>query len=94
LSHKLTTAGGSISPGTIEYEYSGGIALDHDDPSIVYLSRQVHGGWEIERWSTPNGGSSWSRTTVVPADGTDNVRPVVPRGEAGSQVGLLWLRGD
>jgi BNR repeat-containing family member len=94
VSHRLTAAGGSISPATIEYEYSGGIALDHYNPSIVYLSRQVRGGWEIERWSTRNGGSSWTRATVVPADGTDNVRPVVPRGYASGPMGLLWLRGD
>ena len=33
-------------PGTIESEYSGGVALDHSDPSIVYVSREVRGGWK------------------------------------------------
>jgi len=93
VSHQLTVAGGSISPGTIEYEYSGGITLDHADPSIVYLSRQVHGGWEIERWATSDGGSRWSHRTVVPSGGTDNVRPVVPRGSSGGPLDLLWLHG-
>ena len=94
VSHRLTDAGGSISPGTIEYEYSGGITLDHADPSVVYLSVQIGGGWEIQRWTTSDGGVRWSRRTVVPADGTDNVRPVVPRGFDGGPAGLLWLRGD
>lgn len=93
VSHRMTDAGGSISPGTIEYEYSGGIAIDHSNPSIVYLSKQVPGGWEIERWSTTDGGSTWHRQTVVPADGTENVRPVVPRGSDTGSIGLLWLRG-
>lgn len=93
VSHRLTSAGGSISPGTIEQQYSGGIALDHAHPSTVYLSRQVHGGWQIERWSTPDGGARWSRRVVVPVDGTDNVRPVVPRGYSNGPMGLLWLRG-
>ena len=94
LRHRLTSAGGSISPGTIEFEYSGGLTLDHSDPSIVYLSREVRGGWEIQRWVTGDGGAHWHRVTVVPADGTDNVRPVVPRGYTGGPMGLLWLRGD
>ena len=93
ISHELTRAGGSISPGTIEQQYSGGVALDHTQPATVYLSRQVHGGWQIERWSTPDGGTHWRRSLVVPADGTENVRPVVPRGYTGGPVGLVWLRG-
>ncbi|HWE33746.1 MAG TPA: BNR-4 repeat-containing protein [Solirubrobacteraceae bacterium] len=92
VSHFLTFAGPSISPRSIEYEYSGGIGLDHSDPSIVYLSRKGANGWEIERWTTPNGGYSWRHSVVVPAAGTQNVRPVVPRG--GGPIKLLWLRGD
>lgn len=94
VSHRLTNAGGSISPGTIEYEYSGGITLDHSDPDVVYLSRQVRGGWEIQRWVTTDAGARWTRRTVVPADGTQNVRPVVPRGYHSGPMGLLWLRGN
>jgi len=93
VSHFLTIGGGTISPGTIEYEYSGGITLDHSDPSILYLSRQVPDGFEIERWTTADGGVRWRHTVVVPADGTDNVRPVVPRGRSRGPMSLLWLRG-
>jgi hypothetical protein len=93
VSHELTRAGGSISPGTIEQQYSGGVALDHSQPSTLYLSRQVKGGWQIERWATPDGGSHWRRSIAVPAGGTENVRPVVPRGYAGGPLGLVWLRG-
>jgi hypothetical protein len=92
-SHFLTVGGGTIAPGTIEFEYSGGITLDHSDPSIVYLSRQVPGGWDIERWTTADGGSHWRHTVVVPAGGTDNVRPVVPRGYDQGPMSLLWLHG-
>lgn len=94
VSRFLTVGGGTISPGTIEYEYSGGIALDHSDPSIVYLSRQVPGGFDIERWTTSDGGLRWRRVIVVPAGGTENVRPVVPRGWDHGPMSLLWLRGQ
>jgi hypothetical protein len=93
VSHRLIDGGGSISPGTIEDEYAGGVTLDHTDPSVVYASVQVSGGWEIQRWTTSDGGAHWNHTTVVPAGSTQNVRPVVPRGYDGGPLGLLWLRG-
>jgi putative BNR repeat neuraminidase len=93
-SHFLTSGGGTISPSGIEYEYSGGIELDHSDPSIVYLSRQASGGFEIDRWATNDGGLHWRHVTVVRAGGTDNVRPVVPRGWDHGPMRLLWLRGN
>jgi hypothetical protein len=91
-SHLITFGGPTISPGTIETEYSGGLALDHRDPSIVYLSRKVRGRFEIERWVTTDGGRGWRHITVARSATADSVRPVVPRGPDGP-VKLLWLRG-
>lgn len=90
-SHLMTYGGPTISPGTIETEYSGGLALDHRDSSIVYLSRKVRGRFEIERWTTPDGGRRWRHVTVERGR-TDAVRPVVPHGPDGP-VKLLWLHG-
>jgi hypothetical protein len=95
VSHFMTNAGGSIAPTTIEQQYSGGITLDHSDTNIVYLSREVDGGFDLECWTTDDGGHRWQHTTVVhAAKGLDNVRPVVPRGWTNRPMGLLWLRGD
>jgi hypothetical protein len=94
VSHFLTYAGGSISPTTFEDQYSGGITLDHSDPSVVYLSRQVGASFQIERWATSDGGSRWRHRVVVRGGAIDNVRPVVPRGSHGGPMSLLWLRGD
>lgn len=91
--HFITSAGPSISPRTIEQQYSGGIALDHSDPSVLYLSRRVRGRFEIERWSTPDGGASWKHVTVVRTPGAGDVRPVVPRGSDPGSIQLLWLQG-
>jgi hypothetical protein len=93
VSHFMTFAGPTISPGTLELQYSGGITLDHSDPSIVYLSRKDKGWFEIERWTTADGGRGWHHATVVPGRGTDNVRPVVPRRAPGGAIDLLWMRG-
>ena len=93
VSHLLTVGGPTISPGTIETEYSGGLALDHTNPSTVYLSRQVRGWFEIERWRTDDGGARWHHSTVVRTPGRDDLRPVVPRGSDTGGIKLLWLQG-
>jgi hypothetical protein len=91
ISHFLAAAGPSISPGTIETQYSGGIALDHSKPSILYLSRRVGRWFRIERWRTTDGGYRWSHTTVA-GTGGDATRPVVARGGTGG-LSLAWMGG-
>ncbi len=92
VSHFLTDGGPSISPGTIEQQYSGGLAIDHSHPATLFLSRKVDGHFRIEKWTTTDHGHTWQHT-VVAANGADNVRPVVPRGWRHGPMGLLWLRG-
>lgn len=74
--------------------YSGGMALDHSNPSIVYLSRPVNGVFEIERWKTPDGGRSWTSEAVTSGSASDNVRPLVPLDHAPDGPGLVWMNGD
>lgn len=91
---ELTAAGGTFVSGGRENQYSGGIALDHADPSTVYLSRRVNGVFEVERWRTPDAGRSWTRAAVTSGSTQNNVRPVVPRGTpAGGQVPVIWMNG-
>jgi hypothetical protein len=94
VSHFMTYGGPSISPRTIEKEYSGGIQLDHQNPSIVYLSRKVNGLYQIERWVTGDGGASWSHSTVVRTPGQNAMRPILTRGSNGGPMTLLWLEGN
>ncbi len=83
-------------PGTEEREghYSGGMGLNHANPSITYVSRQVAGQFEIEKWVTPDKGISWSSSAVTSHSDALNVRPVVPRGYTGNKDHVLWMRGD
>jgi hypothetical protein len=96
MSHFLTAGGPTISPGTIETEYSAGLALDHSNPSAVYLSRKVGRRFQIQRWRTEDGGAHWRHVTVVRTPGADDVRPLVPRTVGGGHrtaIKLLWLHG-
>jgi hypothetical protein len=93
--HQITPAGGSISADGKEPQYSGGITLDHEDPSRVYLSRQVGDAWQIEVWTTSDGGTNWVSQAVTNDSSAKNVRPVSPRGLLPFNSGLtvIWLRG-
>ena len=96
---EITPAGGwfpQTQEGKTESEpwYSGGIVLDHSDPSIVYLSRQINGIFEIERWKTPDGGVSWEKETVTSDSEKNNVRPVVVRRHRKDDMGIIWMYGD
>jgi hypothetical protein len=74
--------------------YSGGVSLDHVDPSVVYLSREINGVHEIERWATPDGGRTWESEPITCGSSKDNVRPVVPRNRAPGGPRVIWMHGD
>jgi PKD repeat protein len=94
--HEITPAGGSFREDGGSPYYSGGLTLDHEDPSRVYLSRQVGpGSWQVEAWTTADGGSSWTSQAVSPPVAERNVRPVSPSGMAafGGDLSVVWMRG-
>ena len=93
--YRITPAGGSISDSR-EPHYSGGITLDHENPSVVYLSREVSGRHEVETWRTPDGGASWTRKAVTSGSSTENVRPISPRGLQAfdDDMSVVWMRGS
>ncbi len=76
-----------------ETEYSGGISLNHADPSIVYLARPVNGIFEIERWQTSDDGSTWTSQAITQNSNKLNVRPVIPRNYPADKIGVLWMSG-
>ncbi len=80
-------------PGKKETEphYSGGLALDPADPSVVYLSRPVNDVREIEKWTTADAGKTWTSTAVTAGSKSDNIRPYVVKNPVAGGPGLLWL---
>ncbi len=93
--YEIAPAGGMISDSR-EPHYSGGITLDHENPSVVYLSREVRGVHEVETWRTPDGGPTWRRQAVTSGSRAENVRPVSPRGllSFDNNMSVVWMRGN
>ncbi len=76
-----------------EPHYSGGMAINHSNPSTLYVSRQINGIFEIEKWSSPDKGKTWLSLPITRNSEFINVRPVVPQGYAGSKDHVLWMFG-
>ncbi|MCG3180525.1 MAG: hypothetical protein BIFFINMI_02887 [Phycisphaerae bacterium] len=92
--HDVIEAGASID-GPREWCYSGGMSLDPANPGVLFLSRQVKGVHEIERWETADGGATWKSEAITSdsrPDSEKNVRPFVVRGH-GDEMQVLWMRG-
>jgi hypothetical protein len=80
-------------PGKQEREphYSGGMALDPVNPATVYASRPVKGIFEIERWTTRDGGKTWRSEAVTKNSKADNVRPFVVRNTPAGTTSVMWM---
>jgi BNR repeat-containing family member/PKD domain/Concanavalin A-like lectin/glucanases superfamily len=93
----ITPAGGTFREDGGSPYYSGGLTLDHEDPSRVYLSRQVGAGlWQVEMWDTADEGGTWT-STPISVDAGKNVRPVSPRGMPSpfdDDLRVIWMRGS
>lgn len=93
------TPGGRWFPqtidGTVEREphYSGGIALNASNPDTLYLSRQINGIFEIERWDSSDQGRTWKSRAITRDSEQINIRPVAPRGYVGKADHVLWMSG-
>lgn len=100
IDNEIVSANDGWFPQTPEGEretepfYSGGIALDHADPSILYLSRKESDVFEIEKWVTSDNGASWGVEKITSGSEKNNIRPVVIRNYSDDGNGLIWMYGD
>ncbi len=97
-SYDLVDAGGwfpETRNETIEAapHYSGGIVIDHENPTTVYLSVKRNGIFEIEAWTTKNHGKSWKVNKITENSSKNNIRPFAVRGaKKGNPLQVVWLQ--
>ncbi|MCP4380380.1 MAG: VCBS repeat-containing protein [Hyphomicrobiales bacterium] len=101
----LATAGSALYPG--QPAYRGGVTLDPDDSSRLYISSDVHPTtgeplvsvgdglvhWEIFEALTSDGGATWNWDPITVDSVVDNLRPIVPA-TGPTLESLLWFRGS
>jgi hypothetical protein len=100
----MAYAGTRLYPG--EDDYTGLVALDPNDPDVVYISTDAHPATgaplvssadhrrhhELFRGTTRDSGASWRWEPVTANSSVDNLRPVVPKWND-KRMALVWMRG-
>ncbi len=75
-----------------EPHYSGGLTVNPSNTKQVFVSREVDGTFEIERFTLDAEQKTWSITPITQQSVNDNVRPYFPRGgNAENTPVLLWM---
>ena len=78
-----------------EPHYFGGMSIHPGKANVIYLSREIDGVFEIERWETSDSGESWKVEKVTGNSTYDNVRPFIPRGlQADEPEIVLWMENE
>lgn len=102
--YEIAYAGSRLYPR--EDAYTGLIALNPDNPDMVYISTDVHPEtaepliseangrrhYEIFQGLTDSRGASWVWRQVTEHSEADNIRPIVV--SDGNDWAVLWLRGE
>ena len=95
--HEICKAGKwfpQTQPGKVEKEphYMGNMTLNPNKPNEIYLSKQIDGIFEIEKYTTNNGGNSWDISAITQNSTLDNVRPYIPRNQPeGAKTVVFWM---
>src|SRR5574344_13517 len=91
----IANAGGHfhLSEGT-EMCYSGGMAIDRDDPKQVYCSVPVNGVYEIWHYTLDDNLYVVGKEAITQNSTKNNVRPFVIEGTQDSKLRLIWMQGD
>lgn len=82
----------------IEHCYSGGMAMNPDNPNEVYCSVPVDGAngriYEIVKYVLDDNGEIVGKKAVTSNSTANNSRPFVIQGTSDSELKMGWLNGD
>lgn len=92
----IANGGGQFhqTPG-VEMCYSGGMAVDRDNPNDVYCSVPVNGKYEIVKYTMSADGKSVASQSAVTSNSVlNNERPFIIEGTKNSPLRLSWMNGN
>lgn len=78
----------------VEMCYSGGMAVDRDNPQDVYCSVPVNGVYEIVKYTMSEDGKKVMSSEAVTSGSTENnARPFVIEGTKADDLRVSWMHG-
>lgn len=76
-----------------EPHYSGGLTIDPNKAHTLYVSREVNGVFEIEKFSLNKGASEWNIEPLTQNSSNDQIRPYAAKNYAKETI-VLWNSVD
>ena len=78
-----------------EPHYSAGLAIDHENVNVLYLSVNRDSIFEIEQWTTEDAGKNWKTRQLTGGSSKDNIRPFAVRNaREGNPLQVLWMTNN
>jgi len=78
--------------GSLPSNIMGGIAIDRNDPSKLYVGKTASGVWQMFLYQTSDGGATWTTTQLTHDTDQPNTWPFTPI-NAASGLSCAWLYG-
>lgn len=95
---ELANGGGKFHSSNTEYCYSGGEAIDPENPNTLYLSIPTAGDngnvFEIWKYTVDDAGKVTNKEQITKNSQKNNVRPYVLNNHGDSPLTLAWMNGD
>lgn len=90
-SHEVAWGGSKDLDPVYGHFYTGGMVLDHEDPGVVYASRESGlGQFEMWRYTTTDNAATWDGEVLTSRSEGLNIRPVSIRNH-GPDMAVLWM---
>lgn len=83
----LSSVGGVLAGN----QFGSGMAINHENPDIIYVARKIGSKFEMYRYTTANDGATWTGEALTSGSSVDHVWAEVPHLADG--LGALWLSG-
>lgn len=94
----LANGGGRFHSSNTEYCYSGGEAIDPQNPNVMYLSIPTEGTYgkvyEIWKYTLNDNGTVMEKEQLTRNSKKNNVRPYILPNSKSSSLRLSWMYGD
>lgn len=81
------------SGGSGQFDIGSLAALDQQDPTVAYVGRFISGKAELWRYTTSDGGATWSGAAITSGSSDDNIYPTGVKDHPSPGLAMVFLEG-